>query len=193
MLGAEKMKDFKIKELPFPFADGELDDERLFCKDPLVFTPDNPLSEYGMKLRPLQIKKLKDWQAAEIELNKELIEYCKELTERCEEAFSGKFRVFERKGSYQNDPMYGYLSEAIGIWWYEGKDLNGNMHDGKCLSENMRKFRGRNCYYDIPLERHDVLMDMFVKVNQKMRRSYKSLPKLESIPELDMYLSVRGF
>ena len=193
--------DFNIKHIPIPLTKEELYDERLFEKNEFVFTPDNPLSEFGE--RPKQIELLKKWQEEEIKLNKDLIVYSKDLFERCLKAFPENLELLEDKEmKFSCDPMYGFRNIGLGLIWNEDEDHYGMARRPEFMHDDLR-FYTEDCYYPFPPNRYDLLMENFILANKVLREGdlkmssfhigYKSLPKFESFGELEMYLSIRGF
>lgn len=183
-------KDCKIKEVPFP--DIELFDDKLFIKMPGLFTSDNYLSDYGKEMRPKHLAAIREWQAAEIELNRDLIAYSKDLCDRSLAAWNGRFTLSCFKWQNFNDPLAEYLADNMFSCWHEDENHYGVLVFEKFLSENTRKTT--NDYWRFHKGRYDLMMKNLVDANDIIRdeKHYPSFPKFHSLSELDLLLSIAG-
>ena len=181
--------DSQIKEVPFP--DIYLFDHALFEYDPNIFTADNHLSTYGKEMRPKHLAAIREWQAAEMELNKDLIKYSEELCNRCLVAWNKLSLSNNRSGEY-NDPLITYLNDNMFFYWREKYNLSGVLVFEQYLSHNARKLTSN--YWRFHKGRYDLLMKNLVDANDYIRnkRCYVSFLVFHFLSELDLLLSING-
>lgn len=174
-----------------PFPDIELFDRALFVPTHGIYGADRELSAYGIEMRPKHLAAIREWQTAEMELNKDLIAYSRELCDRCLAAWD-RLSLSSYRSSTYSDPLVAYLTDNMFFYWQEKHNLSGVLVFEGYLSCNAKKITSN--YWRFHKGRYDLLMKNLVDANDHIRnkRHYVSFPVFHSLSELDLLLSING-